>query len=291
MKVLKVLFSGILSILLSYSLCSCGGGEDDDVVSPDTDQSGGTVPTPNIGTKKLAEIVVECADLEDCKTIKFQYDNQGNLSFVSITDNDEISEFTYKYEGDKILVSGVEEKDLNGSDAGDIIQKTYYLLNGKVASITQKREDSYFGDVQTYYNFEYDKTGNHIASVNLSQNKGGSGSIEDIFLWEDGMIKEIRTEIYSSQYTELFQYDPDPIICKGFLPLLSHTETLHDSYLLMAKPELALMTTNKLPNSVKSNFDSSCETYIYELNNEGYVRKQCIQREGISPVFYIFTWK
>jgi hypothetical protein len=298
MKTLRFLFSGILSILISYSLCSCGGGDDDDVTPPNSGQSGdsGNNGSGQSGTntsKKLVKIDIDYPG--ESETINFQYDKQGNLSFVSEEEGDEISEFTFTYDEDRILMTGIEDKELDGSDPGESKKMTYYLSNGKVTSIRDEEinldpesEESYD---YSYYDFEYDNVQKRLVRVTANSNSSyGSyyytNSYEEEFSWFGDKLVTLSYDSDSWSYPVDFYYD-EPISCKGFFPLTCiSSEALHECYLLMVKPELASIKTNTLPNS-----SSDGGTYTYELDNEGYLRKMCERRNGGQPVYYIFTWK
>ena len=298
MKTLRVLFSVIFCILLSYSLSSCGGGDDDDVTPPDSGQTGdsGNNGSGQSGTntsKKLVKIDIDCPG--DSETINFQYDKQGNLSFVSEEEGDEISEFTFTYDEDRILMTGIEEKRLDGSDPGESKKMTYYLSNGKVTSIRDEEislhpesEENYD---YSYYDFEYDNVQNRLVRVTANSNSSyGSdyytNSYEEEFSWFGDKLVTLSYDSDSWSSPEEFYYDR-PISCKGFFPLTCFcSEALHECYLLMVKPELASIKTNTLPNS-----SSDGDTYTYELDNEGYLRKMCERRNREQPVYYIFTWK
>lgn len=300
MKTLRILFSGIFCILLSYSLCSCGGGDDDDSVTPpNSGQTGGGSGNNGSGdsgtntSKKLVRMDID--DPWGYEIVKFQYDNQGNLTFVSIEEEDEISEFTFTYDDDKILMNGIEEKHLDGSSLGESKKTTYYLSNGKVTSIRDEEidldpesEESY---EYSHYDFEYDNVQNRLVRVTANSNSSYGGyyytnSYEEEFSWFGDKLVTLSYDSDSWSSPEEFYYDR-PISCKGFFPLTCFcSEALHECYLLMVKPELASIKTNTLPNS-----SSDGETYTYELDNEGYLRKMCERRNGEQPVYYIFTWK
>lgn len=300
MKTLRFLFSGIFCILLSYSLSSCGGGDDDDVTPPDSGQTGdsGNNGSGQSGTntsKKLVKIDIDYPG--ESETINFQYDKQGNLSFVSEEeeDGDEISEFTFTYDEDRILMTGIEDKKLDGSDPGDSKKMTYYLSNGKVTSIKDEEisldpESEEIYDY-SYYDFEYDNVQNRLVRVTANSNSSyGSdyytNSYKEEFSWFGDKLVTLSYDSDSWSSPEEFYYDK-PISCKGFFPLTCFcSEALHECYLLMVKPELASIKTNSLPNS-----SSDGDTYTYELDNEGYLRKMCERLNGEQPVYYIFTWK
>lgn len=303
MKTLRVLFSVIFCILLSYSLSSCGGGDDDDVTPPDSGQTGGSPDSgsgngapsnPSTNTsKKLVRVDID-EDYEDT-TIKFQYDSKGNLSFVSVAEEHEISEFTYQYTGDKILMTGIEERELDGSNAGEIVQRTYYLVNGKVVSIKHEEHDADNTDEEdihelTFYNLKYDNTENRLAHVSVRyQYTDYESTYEERFSWLEDKLVGIGSSYDggANTYYDYFNYNAEPLVCKGFFPCLDclDMETLDNLYLLWAKPELASMKVNTLP------YSSDDEVYTYELDDDGYIKKMCVQEDGDVPTFYNFTWK
>lgn len=296
MKTLRFLGSTLLCVLISCSLSACGGGDDEESNQP----SQPPTPSQPNSSKRLVKI----NELGD-ETIEFKYDNQGNLAFVSVVDGDEYSEFTYEYGNNEINVSGFEERRLDGT-GGEAIQKTYYLLNGKVISISEEEYDEN-GDVDyedyesNVYNFEYDNTGKHLARVNMNSQYESMGyqsnyTQEYNFSWTDGMLKDVNiVECYGNypeqRYTDTYVYNSNPLVCKGFLPLLSDYEPLEECYLLIAKPELALMTVNCLPSSINL-AEAGIETFTYEFDNDGYIRKvHCKHEDGNYDAIFIFTWE
>lgn len=300
MKTLRFLFSGIFCILISYSLCSCGGGDDEDVTFTDSGQSGNNGPNqPGTNTsKKLVSVDIDYSG--DHETVKFQYDNQGNLSSVSIEEEDEISKFSFTYEDDRILMTGIEEEHLDGSGHGELKNMTYYLSNGKVTSIRDEETelDDWGGQQDyehSYYNLEYDNSQNRLIRVsgNSSFSSGDSynnysSAINFSFSWIGDEIKSINHESYYESY--IYKRS---ITCKGFFPILLCLDAaweLDECYLLMVNPELASIKTNTLPDA-SVNADESRITYTYELDNEGYLRKMCKQYSGGTSTYYIFTWK
>ena len=300
MKTLRFLCSGIFCILLSYSICSCGGG-DDDVTPPNSGQTGGgsgNNGSDNSGTntsKKLVRMDIDYPWVNEI--VKFQYDNQENLTFVSIEKGNEISEFTFTYDDDKILMNGIEEKHLDGSSLGESKKTTYYLSNGKVTSIRDEEidlndregEQSY---EYTYLNFEYDNTQNRLVRVNENYNDSYGdfyyqGSYVEEYSWLGDKL--ISITVPAENYGEYFNYT-ESMTCKGFYPLLClNSDALEECFLLMVKPELASIKTNTLPNS--SSVNNHSYTYTYELDNDGYLKKMCKQLDDEAPVYYIFTWK
>ena len=293
MKTLRLLFSGIFCILLSYSLCSCGGGDDDDdVTPPDSGQTGGGSGNNGSGdsgtntSKKLVRMDID--DPWGYEIVKFQYDNQGNLTFVSIEEEDEISEFTFTYDDDKILMNGIEEKHLDGSSLGESKKTTYYLSNGKVTSIRDEEidlndregEQSY---EYTYLNFEYDNTQNRLVRVSVYN------FCEEEFSWIGDKLSNISIPNWDLGFDESYYYTKT-MTCKGFFPLpYLESETLDECYLLMVKPELASIKTNTLPSS--SSDYTNTYTYTYEFDNDGYLKKMCKRLNDEALVYYIFTWK
>lgn len=288
MKNLRFFISGIFCILISYSLCSCGGDEE----SNQSDQPSTPTPSQPNSNKRLVKI-----DELGEETIEFKYDNQGNLVFVSVVEGDEYSELTYEYDNNEIIVRGFDEKRLDGT-GGKNVNKTYHLLDGKVISLVEEIEynentDGYYNQRSYVYNFVYDNADNHLTRVSC---KSQSGSMEYNFSWIDGMLKEVQSiESYTNfvyKYHDTYVYNTNPLVCKGFLPLLSDPEMLEECYLLIAKPELALMTVNCLPYSLKID-GSLFETFTYEFDNEGYIRKVYSQAESGNneDAIYIFTWE
>lgn len=297
MKTLRVLFSGIFCILLSYSLSSCGGGDDDDVTPPDSGQTGGSTgtggdsgtpsaPSTN-SSKKLVRVDKE--QYSDNEIFKFQYDSQGNLSFVSVDDGYALSEYTYQYNSDKILVSGFEQWQ-SPHEYIKNIKKTYYLYNGKVVSITA--EEEYDGDITYgYYNFEYNNTENRLARVYTKTDYSSDLTyvLEDEFSWIGDKLVGVGSSYDDGAniYYDYFNYNAEPLVCKGYFPLLEclDIESIEGCYLLWAKPEFASMKVNTLP------YSSDDEVYTYELDDDGYIKKMCVQEDGEVPTFYNFTWK
>ncbi len=289
MKNLRFLISGIFCILISYSLCSCGGDDDDE-----SNQSA-QPSTPNPSQPNSNKRLVKIDELGE-ETIEFKYDNQGNLVFVSVVEGDEYSEFTYEYGNNEIIVRGFEEKRLDGT-GGDNVSKTYHLLDGKVISLAVEEEynefvDGYYEKESYVYNFVYNNTNNHLTRVSCNSH---DGSEEYNFSWIDGMLKEVQSIVnthFSYESHKTYVYNTNPLVCKGFLPLLSDPEMLEECYLLIAKPELALMTVNCLPYSLKID-GSLFETFTYEFDNEGYIRKVYSQAESGNneDAIYIFTWE
>ena len=254
MKTFRFIGMALFAVLMCVSFTSCSS--DDDLTEEKEENE--IVDSD----KKISKIVTKTED--DTETVTFKYDNQGRVTEVIETYEEEYGKSTYTFKftwGDDIVK--VNENYDNGSYTDSYILT---LKNGLVRSSDNNETFTY-------------NSSNRFA-------KGQDEWSTTTAIWDGDKLVSV-TEGDMDEATLTYGGNS----CKkGYFPFIGSIIDFNCDYLFIAHPEIAGMRTTQLPTSITWNYGYEDEksTLSYEFDKDGYISK-ITSKEDNSTI--TITWK
>lgn len=272
MKTFRLIGMGLIAVLMSFTIASCGDDEEDDSTIENPNK-------PNLSTdKRLVQVKVEYYEGHGVDHVDFEleYDNHGRvISLIEYEEDGTIDNVhSIKYSENSIILTG--KTDYLPSVT------TFIVGDGRIVAGTEDGDHGYYTHTHSYSYNSYNY---------LNEIKGDLG--ERTFTWSENKLIETKDYIDKSRDHYYFEYDNKT--CKGYNPaiiswgVVAEEEDLIFTF-IAANPELIGFKTNHLPKRAIAG--DEYVNFSYELDDDGYLKK-CVEvaNNGEDPKAYTFVWE